>query len=62
MSLFQWIALNFFLYIDLQTQISGIDLAPLSKKVDNLDSKLGTQQVTLSQQQASIGGNAKGIQ
>jgi hypothetical protein len=50
------------LYIDLQTQISGIDLAPLSKKVDNLDSKLGTQQVTLSQQQASIGGNAKGIQ
>lgn len=50
------------MYIDLQTQISGIDLAPLSKKVDNLDSKLGTQQVALSQQQASIGGNAKGIQ
>jgi hypothetical protein len=42
----------------MQNQISAIDLTPLTNRVENLDNKMGTQQVTLSQQQASIGGNS----
>lgn len=42
----------------MQNQILEIDLTPLINKVESLDNKMGTQQVTLSQQQASIGGNS----
>jgi len=49
---------HFYFDIDMQNQISAIDLTPLTNRVENLDNKMGTQQVTLSQQQASIGGNS----
>lgn len=51
----------FYFDIDMQNQISEIDLTPLINKVESLDNKMGTQQVTLSQQQASIGGNSRSL-